>query len=256
MDAQPSHIIPLPQNEKYSVPGNISSRCFVMGAEARSKQFRIEEVRQMRIGTEPAPGLGIAGKTCAAIIDLAALLCAGTAYAAPEFNQIDLISDGAVPAQQPPDPSLINPGGVAYSPTGPFWVSDNDSGVVTICNSSGTKQSLFGGTVPQVTVATPPGQTPGTAAPDGQVFNGSGGFNVTETVNGTPKTGSSAFIVATEALFLRCDPLGAMPRFGGGGIVLEGTVHQRASNPERLNLVGFTDLMAAVRQALGSTAAR
>jgi uncharacterized protein (TIGR03118 family) len=169
-----------------------------MGAEARSKQFSIEEFRLMRIDTKPAPSPGVTGKTCAAIIGLATLLCAGTAYAEPEFNQIDLISDGAVPAQQPPDPSLINPWGVAYSPTGPFWVSDNNSGAVTIYNGSGTKQSLFGGTVPQVTVATPPGQTPGTAAPDGQVFNGSGGFNVTETVNGTPKTGSSAFIFATE----------------------------------------------------------
>jgi uncharacterized protein (TIGR03118 family) len=74
-------------------------------------------------------------------------------------------------------------------------VSDNNSGVVTIYNSAGIKQSLFGGTVPQITVATPPGQTPGTAAPDGQVHNDSGtGFNVTS----GGKTGSSAFIFATE----------------------------------------------------------
>ena len=152
----------------------------------------------MRIGTEPTPGLGVAGKTCVAIFGLAALLCAGTAYAAPEFNQINLISDGAVAAQQPPDGSLINPWGVAYSPTGPFWVADNNAGVATIYNGSGVKLSLFGGTVPQVTLDTPAGQTPGTAAPDGQVFNGSGGFNVTETVNGTTTTGSSAFIFATE----------------------------------------------------------
>jgi uncharacterized protein (TIGR03118 family) len=52
--------------------------------------------------------------------------------------------------------------------------------------------------VPAVTVATPPGQTPGTAAPTGQVWNGSGGFNVSETVGGQVKTGSSAFIFATE----------------------------------------------------------
>jgi uncharacterized protein (TIGR03118 family) len=69
---------------------------------------------------------------------------------------------------------------------------------VTLYNGAGSKQSLFGGTVPQVTVATPPGQTPGTAAPDGQVFNGSGGFNVSQTVGGVTKTGSSAFIFATE----------------------------------------------------------
>jgi uncharacterized protein (TIGR03118 family) len=152
----------------------------------------------MRNDVEVAPVTGATRRTCAAIIGLAALLCAGTAYAEPEFSQIDLISDGAVPAQQHADPNLINPWGVAYSPTGPFWVSDNGSGVVTFYNGAGSKLSLFGGTVPQVTVATPPAQTPGTAAPDGQVFNGSGGFNVSETVGGVTKSGSSAFIFATE----------------------------------------------------------
>ena len=152
----------------------------------------------MRNDAWSAPDMGGGRKSRAAMLGFAVLLCAGSAYADPEFDQINLISDGAVPAQQPPDSSLINPWGVAYSPTGPFWVSDNGSGVVTLYNGSGTKVSLFSGTVPQVTVATPPGQTPGTAAPDGQVFNGSGGFNVSQTVAGVTKTGTSAFIFATE----------------------------------------------------------
>ncbi|HEY4040743.1 MAG TPA: TIGR03118 family protein [Rhodopila sp.] len=152
----------------------------------------------MRNHVQATPGTGAARSTCVAIVGLVASLCAGKAYAAAEFSQIDLISDGSVPAVQSPDPNLINPWGVSYSPTGPFWVSDNGSGVVTLYNGAGSKQSLFGGTVPQVTVATPPGQTPGTASPDGQVFNGSGGFNVSQTVGGVTKTGSSAFIFATE----------------------------------------------------------
>jgi uncharacterized protein (TIGR03118 family) len=152
----------------------------------------------MRNDQAATPGGSVASMTCPVVLGLAATLFAGAAWASPDFVQTDLISDGAVPAVQSPDPSLINPWGVSYAPTGPFWVSDNNSGVVTIYNGAGVKQALFGGTVPAVTVATPPGQTPGTAAPTGQVWNGSGGFNVSETVGGQVKTGSSAFIFATE----------------------------------------------------------
>jgi len=152
----------------------------------------------MRNDNSATPRAGVVRTVHAVMLGLAATLCAGTAWATPEFSQTNLISDGAVPAVQPADPSLINPWGVSFSPSGPFWVSDNNSGAVTIYNGSGVKQSLFGGTVPQVTVATPPGQTPGTAAPTGQVWNGSGGFDVSETVGGVVKTGSSAFIFATE----------------------------------------------------------
>ena len=152
----------------------------------------------MRNDKAATPAAGMARTPRAVVLGLAATLCAGTALAAPESLQTDLISDGAVPEVQSPDPSLINPWGVSYSPTGPFWVSDNNSGLVTFYNGAGAKQSLFGGTVPAVTGAAPSGQTPGTAAPTGQVWNGRGGFNVSETVGGMVKTGSAAFIIATE----------------------------------------------------------
>src|ERR1700682_2108113 len=44
--------------------------------------------------------------------------------------QTNLVSDvpGAAPAN-PVDPFLLNPWGLAYSPTSPFWVSDNNAGV-------------------------------------------------------------------------------------------------------------------------------
>jgi hypothetical protein len=112
-------------------------------------------------------------------------------------TQTNLVSDGFVPAQTI-DPNLINPWGVSYPPTGPFWVSDNNSGaatntpsVVTIYTSAGTPVTVDGHTA--ITIAPPPGQT--TSAPTGQVFNVAGsGFDIS---NGTTKA-PSVFIFATE----------------------------------------------------------
>src|SRR5262249_33235615 len=40
------------------------------------------------------------------------------------------------------DPHLVNPWGISESPTGPFWISDNGTGVSTLYNTAGTPQSL------------------------------------------------------------------------------------------------------------------
>jgi uncharacterized protein (TIGR03118 family) len=106
------------------------------------------------------------------------------------FTQTNLVSDGLVPAAHI-DPNLINPWGVAYSSASPFWVSDNGTGVSTLYDGTGIPQPLV------VTIATPPGQDPGTAAPTGQVFNTNtepNSFAVTEGSN----TATSRFIFATE----------------------------------------------------------
>ena len=63
------------------------------------------------------------------------------------------------------DPDLINPWGVSFSATSPFWVSDNGTGKATLYNSSGVKQGLV--------VSMPAGSTDIT----GQVFNGTAMFN-------------------------------------------------------------------------------
>jgi uncharacterized protein (TIGR03118 family) len=108
------------------------------------------------------------------------------------ITQTNLVADSAnTPGVTPTttiDPNLINPWGVADSPTGPFWVSDNGTGVATIYDGAGTpaRPKL-------VTVAAL--STEDHSAPTGQVFNGGGGFDVTNS-NGT--TGSSLFIFATE----------------------------------------------------------
>ena len=112
-------------------------------------------------------------------------------------TQTNLVSDGFVPAQTM-DPNLINPWGVSYPPTGPFWVSDNNSGaatntpsVATIYTGAGSSVAVAGHTT--ITVAPPPGQR--TSAPTGQVFNVAGtGFDIS---NGTTKA-PSVFIFATE----------------------------------------------------------
>lgn len=85
----------------------------------------------------------------------------------PTFLQTNLVSDGFVPAQQT-DPNLINPWGVSYSPTSPFWISDNGTGLASIDKLSAG--SLTVNAIPPITIA-PPSPGAGSSAPTGQVFN-------------------------------------------------------------------------------------
>ncbi|MBA3811380.1 MAG: TIGR03118 family protein [Caulobacteraceae bacterium] len=102
---------------------------------------------------------------------------------AEQFQVTNLVSDGFVPAVTI-DPALVNPWGMSSSPTGPFWVSDNGTGVSTLYNGAGIKQGL--------TVTVPPASG---SAPTGQVFNGlAHPFQVTS----GGKTGAAVFIFATE----------------------------------------------------------
>jgi uncharacterized protein (TIGR03118 family) len=92
------------------------------------------------------------------------------------FTQTNLVSD--IPGlAKTTDPDLVNPWGVSFSATSPFWVSDNGTGVATLYNGNGDKQGL--------TVTIPAGAS-GMGAPTGVVFNSSTSFN------------SDVFIFATE----------------------------------------------------------
>ncbi|HKM64515.1 MAG TPA: TIGR03118 family protein [Acidisphaera sp.] len=107
------------------------------------------------------------------------------------FSQSNLVSDaqtGHLNAQVQ-DPNLINPWGVAYSPTGFFWVNNNHTGTATIYDVNPmTNATTAEGLV--VTIAPPAGQT-FTASPTGIVFNSDpNGFML----NGKPAT----FIMDTE----------------------------------------------------------
>ena len=108
------------------------------------------------------------------------------------FTQTNLVADSSLTPGATPtttiDPNLINPWGVSYSPTGPFWVSDNGTGVTTIYNGAGMPAG------PKlVTVEALSGEDH--SNPTGQVFNGGGGFDISK----DGKTGSSLFIFATES---------------------------------------------------------
>ncbi len=82
------------------------------------------------------------------------------------------------------DPNLLNPWGIAFSATGPFWLSDNHSGLSTLYDSSGTPQTLVVN-IPQPTGGTPP------SAPTGIVFNNTTNFIVASNQ-------AARFIFATE----------------------------------------------------------
>lgn len=87
------------------------------------------------------------------------------------YLQTNLVSDLPGLAQLQ-DTNLVNPWGISFSATSPFWISDNGSGLSTLYavtnDSSGgptvVKQGL------EVTI-------PGEGNPTGQLFNNTGSFN-------------------------------------------------------------------------------
>lgn len=103
-------------------------------------------------------------------IAVSSVLLQGTPASAQGYTQTNLVSN--LPGYAAwTDPGLVNPWGFTYSPTSPFWVSDNGSGLATIYNSAGIPSSLI------VTVPPPTGSNV-VSAPTGQVFNGSNEFQV------------------------------------------------------------------------------
>jgi hypothetical protein len=116
---------------------------------------------------------------------------------ADSFTQINLVSNGFVPAATI-DSNLVNPWGIAFSATSPFWISDQGTGVATVYTGTGSIVSL---------VVTVPGGGP-PSGPTGQVFNTTASFAlpsggttnfIFDTLNGTiaaRSTGSTAVTVA------------------------------------------------------------
>jgi uncharacterized protein (TIGR03118 family) len=79
------------------------------------------------------------------------------------------------------DPLLQNAWGLAYAPSNPFWISDENDGWSTLYNGAGVPQSL------QVIV--PPASGSGAGQPTGLVYNGSSEFQI--------DTWTSLFLFAT-----------------------------------------------------------
>src|SRR6266851_706601 len=80
------------------------------------------------------------------------------ARSASVFVQTNLVSD--IPGLAvTTDPSLVNPWGLAFSATSPFWIADNGTGLSTLYNGAGTTIAL--------TVTVPPANS----SPTSLVFN-------------------------------------------------------------------------------------
>lgn len=120
----------------------------------------------------------------------AGVLAAATLAAQPRrdvYLQHNLTSDLPARAERR-DPNLVNPWGISASPTSPFFVSDNHTGVATMYNGKGIPQPAGNPLI--VTIPVPSGGTP-PAAPTGNVFNSTTDF---ELAPGKP----AVFILATE----------------------------------------------------------
>jgi uncharacterized protein (TIGR03118 family) len=119
---------------------------------------------------------------------LALLVSASVQASAPAASTYKLAYLTADQSGKAPntDPNLINPWGISFSPTGPFWVSDNNSGKSTLYNSTG---------VPQSTIVTiPPASGTGLGTPSGTVYNSTGNFVITS----GGKSGAASFLFDTE----------------------------------------------------------
>jgi uncharacterized protein (TIGR03118 family) len=79
------------------------------------------------------------------------------------------------------DTQLVNGWGIAYGPGLPFWVSDAGTGLSTLYDGTGVKQTLV--------VKIPTASGSGTGTPTGIVYNASSEFKI--------DTWTSAFILAT-----------------------------------------------------------
>ena len=105
-----------------------------------------------------------------------------------------LLASLGLPPAAHVDPNLVNPWGVSFTPTSPYWVSDNNSGFSTLYSAAGVQAS------PPSPVTIADAASP--ANPTGQVFNGNSNIFVVN--NGLPstdpnfKSGSANFIFDTE----------------------------------------------------------
>ena len=113
--------------------------------------------------------------------------------AARVYTRVNLVSDIAGVARFT-DPNLVNPWGIAFGPTTPIWIADNNGNVATVYNGNG--RAVLVGTPPAPLVVSIPSPTnpAGGGAPTGIVFNDSADF----VVSSTGKSGVSRFVFATE----------------------------------------------------------
>jgi uncharacterized protein (TIGR03118 family) len=99
----------------------------------------------------------------------AALAIAGSISASTVFTQTNLVVDQNPPSAHATDGKLINPWGLAVSPNGIFWASNQGSNTSTLYDSSGNKNSL------EVSI---PQNKQAPQGPTGVIFNPTSDFEV------------------------------------------------------------------------------
>lgn len=119
----------------------------------------------------------------------------GTAVGGPPaasgYRQQNLVSD--VPGlARFTDPLLVNAWGISFPPTGPFWISANETGVSVVYDRNGRPFPFRNPLVVKI----PPsaGSDESTGHPTGQVFNGTTGF----VVSAGGLSGPARFLFASE----------------------------------------------------------
>jgi uncharacterized protein (TIGR03118 family) len=182
-------------------------------------------------------------------------LACGLAPVRADYIQTNLVSNIANPPGGPPaliDPQLVNPWGVSFSATSPFWVSNQGSNTSTLytVNAAGVMKS---GTV--VTVPVPTGQVQNnTAAPNFQLGNSSASF-IFASLNGgiyawnagagtmavqqamTPGAGYTGLAISnvSNLLYAASGPLNRIDVFNGQWMPLTLTnAFQNPFNPSQL----------------------
>jgi uncharacterized protein (TIGR03118 family) len=106
------------------------------------------------------------------------LVAAPRAHAQGGYAQTNLVSD--VPGlARLTDPLLVNPWGVSFSPTSPFWVSNAGTGTSTLYTGGGATKVALTVTIPGPAAGGAPG------VPTGQVFNNAGAFGLSNGANAT-----------------------------------------------------------------------
>jgi uncharacterized protein (TIGR03118 family) len=100
------------------------------------------------------------------------VLCSQGVLVAQQYQQTNLVSDTQAEGTNPADPDLKNPWGIARATTSDWWVSDNVTGLSTLYDGSGSKQTLI--------VTIPHTSQTATGSPTGIVSNGSNDFAVSQ----------------------------------------------------------------------------
>ncbi len=117
------------------------------------------------------------------------------------YEPIDLVSDIAGVAQLQ-DLNLVNPWGVAFGPTGPFWIGNNGTGTATLYAVTNDASGA-----PHVTINSRIVTIPGNGGVTGQIFNSTPAFNadlfIFVSTDGTisgwrPALGNAAEVLSTR----------------------------------------------------------